>query len=262
VFDLTPQEASVLEGNDDLAVQSFPSGTWYSITMRTDTPPFDDPQVRKALRLAANRQEMIDLVLRGEGTVACDSIVWPGDPHRWEGECPQDIEQARELLAEAGYPDGLEFTLYTSNSFPPMVPMAEVYQQQAAEAGIDVTIEQVSPDRYWTEVWGIEPLFVDGFPLLPADFGLHLFYVGDGYENASYFDNAEFEQLLAEARATLDPEERTDLYQQAQQLLFEEGGTLISFHVTEMRAFHDSVSGIEPVTYYDLPWHTITKAEE
>jgi peptide/nickel transport system substrate-binding protein len=158
VFDITPQHAAVLEGRDDITVQRFPSGTWYSITMLTDTPPFDDARVRKAMRLAADRQEIVDLVLQGDGTVSCDHVVWPEDLHRWDGACEQDIEQARALLAEAGYPDGLEVTLYTSNSFPPMVPLAEVYQQQAAAAGIDVTIEQVAPDSYWTEVWGVEPL--------------------------------------------------------------------------------------------------------
>jgi peptide/nickel transport system substrate-binding protein len=226
--------------------------------MRTDTPPFDDPQVRKALRLAADRQAMTDLVVQGEGTIACDTTVAPADPHRWDGECEQDIAQARELLAEAGYPDGIDVTLYTSNTLPPMVPLAEVYQQQAAEAGINVTIEQVSPDTYWTDVWGVEPMFVAGDIQYPADFLLHLYHHSDSLYNISYFANPAFEQLLADARAALDEDERTALYQQAQQLLLEDGGTLVPFHQTELRAFRDTVAGVEPITRYDLPWHGIT----
>jgi peptide/nickel transport system substrate-binding protein len=129
VFEPTAQQVNVLETNTALTIQRVPGGPWYSISMRTDTPPFDDARVRKAMRLATDRQQMIDLVLQGEGVIACDTLVGPEDQSRWDGSCPQDIEQARALLAEAGYADGLDVTLYTSNSFAPMVPMAEVYQQ-------------------------------------------------------------------------------------------------------------------------------------
>jgi peptide/nickel transport system substrate-binding protein len=258
LFEPSPQQAGGLEDSANVGVQRFPGRGWYSIEMRTDTPPFDDPQVRKALRLVTDRQAMVDLVLQGEGIMTCDNIVGPDDPHRWDGECTQDISQARELLAEAGYPNGIDVTLYTSNSLSPMVPLAEVYQQQAAEAGINVTIEQVPPDTYWTDVWGVEPMFVSGDLQYPADFSLHLFYHSGSPYNASYYANPAFEQLLADARAALDADERTALYQQAQQLLFEDGGTLVPFRQIELRAFRDTVSGVEPISRFELPWHTIT----
>ncbi len=262
LFEPSPQQVEVLEGRDEFIVQRFPAGGWYSIEMRTDTPPFDDVRVRKAMRLVADRQEILDLVFQGEGTVTCDTTVWPGDPHRWDGVCEQDLAQARDLLAEAGYPDGLDVTLYTSNSMQPMVPLAEVYQQQAAEAGINVTIEQVPPDIYWTDVWGIEPLATAGDLQYPADMTLHLFYHSESPYNTTHFNNAAFDQLLADARSTFDPEERNARYQEAQQFLFNEGGRLVPFHQTELRAFSNLVAGIEPVPQYDLPWHLVTKAAE
>jgi peptide/nickel transport system substrate-binding protein len=166
------------------------------------------------------------------------------------------------LLAEAGYADGLDVTLYTSNLLPPMVPLAEVYQQQAAEAGINVTIEQVAPDQYVTDIWGVEPLFIDNYTFLPADFALHLFYGAESLYNATSFDNAELAQLLAEARAAADPAERTALYQQAQELLYEESVTLIPFHQTELHAFSNDVSGVSLISRFDMIWHEVTKAAE
>jgi peptide/nickel transport system substrate-binding protein len=83
LFEPTPQQALVLEGNDALTIQRFPGGVWYSISMRTDAPPFDDVRVRKAMRLVADRQEMVDVILQGEGTVTCDTVVGPSAPHHW-----------------------------------------------------------------------------------------------------------------------------------------------------------------------------------
>lgn len=259
---VSPQQFAGLDTSDDITTERIPTGAWYSIEMRTDTPPFDDPRVRKAMRVAVDRQEIIDLVLQGEGTVACDTTVGPDDPYRWDGECPQDSEQAQELLAEAGYPDGLDVTFYVSNAGPWMIPLAEVYQQQAAEAGINVTLEQVPPDRYWTEIWGVEPLFMGGYSEAPADITLALAYTGDQPENATHFDNAEYEQLLADARAARDADERRELYQQAQQFLFEESGKLVPFHRTELRVSRNAMDGLPPVARFDLNWHTVTKDAE
>jgi peptide/nickel transport system substrate-binding protein len=125
-----------------------------------------------------------------------------------------------------------------------------------------VTIEQVPPDSYWTDIWGVEPLFVDGYPQLPADVALHLFLSGDNPENATRFANAEYEQLLASARAAPDAAERRQLYQQAQELLYAESGMLIPFVQVEIRAFNSSVIGIEAISRYDVPWHPVTKPAE
>lgn len=261
LFELSPQQARTLEGNAELVVERYPAGTWHTIHMRTDTPPFDDPQVRKAMRLAADRQAMVDLIVQGEGTVSCDTLVWPGDPYRWDGDCPQNIEQAQQLLADAGYPDGLAVTLYTSDSFPAMIPMAEVYQQQAAAAGIDVTIEQVPADSYWTEIWGTVPLFIDIYPVEPADFVLNQNYRADSIYNATYYDNPELEELLDTARATPAQDARARIYREAQQLVADDGGSLVLFHSNELRAFRGTVAGIQLTGRYDMVWHTVTLSE-
>src|SRR5690606_27460063 len=103
--------------------------------------PFDNPLVRKAVRIAADREAMIKLMVgEGNAIATCDHPVMAGDPYRVEFDCPQDIEEAKRLLAEAGYPDGIEFDLYTSDLEPGMVQYAEVYQQQVAAAGIEVNV--------------------------------------------------------------------------------------------------------------------------
>ncbi|NJP04577.1 MAG: ABC transporter substrate-binding protein [Chloroflexaceae bacterium] len=262
VFNLLLSQAAMLQNNANLVVQQFTGGEWSGIGMRTDMPPFDDVRVRQAMRLVVNRRQMVELVQQGAGTLSCDTLVWSSDTHRWDGECPPDSEQAKALLAEAGYPDGLDVTLFTSNSLAPMIPIAKVYQQQAARAGIRVELEQVDPDAFWIEAWGVEPFFATGDAKFPADFSLNLYYRADSPFNVIHWDDAETAVLLDAARATLDPAERNERYQEVQQYLAHESGYIILFYQDEIRAFARNVHGVQPLNHYDLLWHGVTKTEE
>lgn len=261
LFDATATQAELFAGSADFTTLTFPSGRWMGLVMRTDTPPFDDVRVRKALRLAADRQAMIDLVLNGEGTLACDTPVAPTDAYRLNRECPQDIAGAKALLAEAGYADGLEVTLYTSTNVPPWVPLAEVYQQQAAAAGITVKLEVVPADSYWSEVWLQQPFYTTVWVERTADQFLNENWRSTANWNESYFQRAELDALLDEARATLDFEARREAYYAVQQLIFDEGGHIIPFHINNFYVVSNKVTGVPARDWMNMEWHTITKSE-
>ena len=261
LFDATATQAELFAGSTDFTTLSFPSGRWMGLVMRTDTPPFDDVRVRKALRLAADRQAMIDLVLSGEGTLACDTPVAPADAYRLNRECPQDIEGAKALLAEAGYGDGLEVTLYTATNMPEWVPLAEVYQQQAAAAGITVKLEVVPADSYWSEVWMQQPFYTTIWVERTADQFLNENWRSTATWNESHFQNAELDALLDGARATLDFEARRDAYHAAQQMIFDEGGHIIPFHINNFYIVSTKVAGVPARDWMNLEWHAITKSE-
>jgi peptide/nickel transport system substrate-binding protein len=262
LHELSPQEAQQLTTHTEFIVDQFPSGIWYGYAMRTDTPPFDDVRVRKAMQLVVDRQQILDLTYGGQGTISCDTPVWSQDPYRWDGECPQDIEQAKALLTEAGYADGLDVTLFTSDVLAPFIPMAEVYQQQAAAAGINVTIEQVPADSFYTEVYGVESFLSGGEIQYPADISLHLIFGPDSPLNIMYMDNPEFNQLLQQARAEMDPEERTQWYLEAQEWLLAESGLLVAYHIDEIHAYTSSVAGVPSMNRFYAPWHEMTKTEK
>ena len=118
--------------------------------MRTDTAPFDNPKVRKAVRLAVDRQELVDLVMGGAATVSCDTPVAPADQYRLDMDCPQDISKAKNLLREAGYPNGIEMVIHVSTKEPTW-PTGEVLQQQLAKAGIKADIQMTPSKSYWKE---------------------------------------------------------------------------------------------------------------
>ncbi len=261
ILNTTATQAALFADNPDFVTVSFPTGQWATLVMRTDTPPFDDVRVRKAMRLVVDRQAMIDLVLDGQGTISCDNPVSTTDAYYWATECPQEIEQAKALLAEAGYAEGLDVTLYTSDTEAAFIPLAEVYQQQAAAAGINVTLEVVPADSYWSDVWLTEAFYPSFWRDRPADLILNLLWRSTASWNESYYKNPAFDQLLDDARKELDFEARRELYQQAEQMLFEEGGHLIPFYVNLTHIYGANVAGVEATSFREFHWKTITKSE-
>lgn len=262
LFGASSTQAELFQGSDEYTILEFPTGNWYGLVMRTDTAPFDDNRVREAIRLVTDRQTMVDLLLNGAGTVSCDTAVSPADAYHWAaGGCPQDVEAAKALLAEAGYADGLDLTLYTSELLPSMVPLAEVFQQQAALAGINVSLEIVPPDSYFSDTWMVEPFVVTVLSERPADELLNLVFRATSPWNEAYFQNAALDILLDEARQDLNLESRTEKYHMAQQLIAAEGGHMIPFFVNEFTLLDSAVANLPARSPEHIEWYEIIKVE-
>jgi peptide/nickel transport system substrate-binding protein len=249
------QQEATLATNPRIVLQRIPSGDWNAVTFQTDVAPFTDVRVRRALRIAVDRAAMGKLVV-GDGrfVVACDTPLWSGDPYRWNTECPQDIAGAKALLAEAGYPNGIDVELYTSDVEEGMVQMAEVYQAQVAPAGIRVSIKLTPADGFWDNVWLKVPAFIDSWGQRPATQVLNEVWRSGAAWNATRWTRPDFDKILDAARAEPDFEKRKALYGQAQALLWQEGGAMIPYHKMILRAMSDKVTGIDAGWAGDLPW--------
>lgn len=139
----------VINADERMSILNSETGMWLPFTMRVDRAPFDDPKVRQAFRLVVDREQMIEQVLSGFGTLGNDmfgplSENYPDFPQR-----TQDIPRAKELLAEAGYPDGLEVELVTAPIQAGAVESAQVFAQQAAAAGITVNLRRVDVTTFF-----------------------------------------------------------------------------------------------------------------
>ncbi len=230
-LDVSAEQLALFEGNDGFKVETFATGDWHALVMRTDTEPFTDPLVRKAIRLAADREEIIANALNGNGVVACDSPVWTGDIYRAGIDCGQDIEQAKALLAEAGYPDGIDIEIHTSPLVPEWSAMLETYQAQAAEAGIRLQITQAPSDGFWSDTWMTVPFATTAWGERSAAQILPEAYRGGASWNETYYANTEFDALLDAAAAEVDTDARIEIYHQLQDILWEDGGSLVPYHV-------------------------------
>jgi peptide/nickel transport system substrate-binding protein len=252
------KQLPLFAGNPQFTIQRIATGNWNGLVMRTDTAPFTDARVRKALRIAADRSAVINLVLGKEGgVVACDSPVWPGDPYSWDGHCGRDVEGARKLLAEAGFPGGIDVDLYTSDVEESFITLAQAYQAQAAAAGIRVNLVMAAASGYWDDIWLKKPFVVTSWDQRPATQALNEIYRSDASWNETAWKQPGFDALLDQARAEPDPAKRKALYQKLQQILFEEGGSFIPYFKNVARVYRANVKNAEP-TVDDRRWEKIT----
>jgi len=256
----TPEQSQQFEGNSDFVITQIPGGDWSGFVMRTDIPPFDNLALRQAMHLVIDRQKMVDLALSGAGTVSCDSAVMPGDPYVL-AECSyvQDFEAARVKLVEAGYPDGFEIDLYTADVCSDWTALAEIYQQDAALAGITVNLTTVSSDGFWNDAWMIQPFVMTCWNARGADAALNEIYRGGGSWNESFWNVPEFDALLDSARAETDFDARRQNYLDAQQMLHEDGGTIIPYYNNLIRVQKACVDGIPPLSNVWIDWDGMTK---
>jgi len=255
---ITPQEKTLLSRSSGFTIQDVPTGNWRGFAFRTDLKPWDDVRVRRAIRLAADRKGILALAAGGQGAIGCDTPVGPTDQYRWDKTCNQDIAKAKALLAEAGYPNGLDFEVFVSTVEGVWPAMAATLQQQVAPAGFRIKIVQVPTDGYWNEVWMKKPVSMTRWNQRPADAILNEAYRGGGKWNESFFKDAKFDAMLDDARKELNFDKRRAKYIEAQEYLWENGGTLIGFHATLSVATTARVKNLDPVENFTIRWNKIT----
>ena len=255
---LTLDQIPQFKDNPAFSVQNYPAGGWFGLVFRTDTAPYTDARIRKAMRIPVDRAEMMKLMVgEGNGVTGCDQPVKANDPFRAPLDCPPDPEGAKKLLAEAGYPEGIDIEVHTADLEPGMVRFAEVYQQQAAKVGIRVKLTLAPSDGYWDDVWMKVPAAITSWSARPADQILNEAYRTGSAWNESYYANSAYDQILDKARATLDFAGARALYQEAQRILFEEGGTFIPYQQNGLRVLTSDVQGIKPLDEDYIRWHLV-----
>lgn len=255
---LTAQQKTLLERMGGYALQEIPTGNWRGIVLRTDMKPFDDVRVRRAVRLAVDRKAMLALAAGGAGTVGCDTPVGPRDQYRSTRTCVQDTAAAKALLAEAGYPNGLDMELNVATLEAVWPAMAEAFQQQVAAAGIRARIVTVPTDGYWSKVWMKRPATMTRWNDRPADSVLNEVYRSGMKWNESGFKDAKFDALLDGARSELNFERRRARYVEAQDHLWDQGGTIVGFHVNLLVGATSRVKNLDAVENFSIRWHKIT----
>lgn len=236
----------VLRSDPRIRVLTADTGTWLPFTMRVDRPPFDDVRVRQALRLVVDREQMINQVLSGQGRLGND-LYAPFDPV-YAKQLPQrqqDIAAAKKLLAEAGHPN-LDIELVTAPIQAGAVEAAQVFQQQAKSAGVNVRIRKLDTTTFYGENY------------LSWDFAQDFWYTRNYLPqvaagslpkapyNESHWNDPEFTDLVTRASATVDPQARTELLQQAQKIEYERGGLIIWGFVDQVDAYQVYVAGLLP----------------
>ncbi|HEX4765470.1 MAG TPA: ABC transporter substrate-binding protein [Lichenihabitans sp.] len=219
-----PSQYDALKAIDHLNFFQVKTAETGTIRMHVASKPFDDPKVRQAMRKAIDPQPVLEVALRGIGTIGehthC-SVALPDfaaiDPPK------RDVEGAKKLLAEAGHPDGIEVELVVPNDIDWFQPMAETCQQMWAEAGIKVNLKPIPGASYW-DIWTKVPFSITIWyhrPLCTMLLGLG--YRSGAAWNESGWSNKEFDDLLTQADGILDLDKRKAIVAKLEQIMLEDG---------------------------------------
>jgi len=228
-YNLLPADFNRLR--DDPSVNVVSTFAWQAdfIGFNTQRAPFDDVRVRQAILYAIDEEAMVMAALQGtsrpvNGPLA--DLVWGSISAELPGR-PFNPDRARELLAEAGLPDGFSTTIWT-NQNETRIDMATILQSDLAMVGIDLSIEVLEWGAYLDmTAAGEHEMFVLGWVASTgdADYGLFPTHHSSSWGatgNRSFYQNLEVDRLLEEARAEIDPARRLELYAEAQWLIFED----------------------------------------
>ena len=244
---LEPAAAATLSADPNMTVVKSPGGSVQTLSMWVDTPPFNNLKVREAMKLVVDRQKMVQTALLGFGSPGNDNPVPPTSPDAYRSDIiPRDVAKAKQLLTEAGYPNGLKVDLYTSTSIAAMVPIAQVYQQMAADAGITVNIIMSPADSYWNAIWLKRPFLTSTWGGRPAAEALSIAYLSKSQFPETHWYRKDYDDLIAKANATVDGDARRKIFQQAQQMLAEQGGVIVPAFASVVAAMRKGCTGYTP----------------
>ena len=217
--------------------------------------PFDDVRVRQALCYAVDKQEIIDLAFDGYGS-PIGSSMYPAFGKYFDDSLTnyytKDVEKAKALLAEAGYPDGFDMTITVPSNYKPHMDTAEVLVQQLAQIGVNATIEPIEWESWVSDVYagrqfqstvvGVDASNMTARALLER-------FTSDYAKNFINYNNADYDALFQQALVTYDDGEQTAIYKAMEKNLTENAANVYIQDLADLVAVRQ---GLEGVTFYPI----------
>lgn len=222
------------------------TGAWGPFTMRLDRAPFSDNRVRLALKLVIDRQQMLEQVFSGHGSIGND--VWGIFDADFDAELPQrdqDLEQAKSLLRAAGQSD-LRVELITTPNAPGQVQAAQVFATQAKAAGITTKITNQTPTEYFDKSYLKVPFSQDYWPYQPYLVATSYATISRAAYSATHQSDKAYDALFKKASSTTDPSARRDAIHEMLKYDHDQGGDIIPYHFPVIDAVSAKVKGVEP----------------
>ncbi len=244
IGDVEPTTADLLGRNEDINILNVTSTLHYTFPMRTDLAPFDDNNVRMALKLAMNREEVLSTVLNGYGSLGNDHPISPANRY-FNSELEQrvyDPEKAKWHLKQAGM-ENLKLELSASDSlYSGCIDTVVLYSEHAKAAGIELVPKKVPDDGYWADVWLKHPWCSSYWSGRPTeDWMFTQAYSAESNWNETYWKNDRFNELLVAARSELDEDKRRQMYWEMQAIVRDDGGAVVNAFADHVSAYRNNV---------------------
>lgn len=258
---LTSAQASQL--NQNFQVLEGTMNLVQAIYLNNQAKPFDNQMVRQALCYAIDRQGIMDMVADGHGT-AVGSSIYPAFAKYFLPELvdkyPHDVAKAKELLTQAGYPDGFDMTISVPNNYQPHMDTAEVVAEQLREAGINVTIQPVewstwldtiyNGRQFQATVVGVDAANMTARAMLER-------FTSDYGKNFINYNNPAYDALFQQAINAQDEATQTDLYKQMEAMLADTAANVYIQDLCDLVAMRQDLGGLKFYPIYVLDLSTV-----
>jgi peptide/nickel transport system substrate-binding protein len=258
---LTSAQASQL--NQNFQVLEGTMNLVQAIYLNNQAKPFDNQLVRQALCYAIDRQGIMDMVADGHGT-AVGSSIYPAFTKYFLPELvdkyPHSVEKAKELLAQAGYPDGFDMTISVPNNYQPHMDTAEVVAEQLREAGINVTIQPVewstwldtiyNGRQFQATVVGVDAANMTARAMLER-------FTSDYGKNFINYNNPAYDALFQQAINAQDEATQTDMYKQMETMLADTAANVYIQDLCDLVAMRQDLGGLKFYPIYVLDLSTV-----
>ena len=246
VSSVDPNAFNTLEGTMNLV---------QALYLNHDKEPFNNEQVRQAMCYAIDVDGILDLTCDGHGK-KIGSSIYPAFTKYFDESLAStytyDVEKAKSMLAEAGYPDGFSMTITVPSNYTPHMNVAEVLVEQLAQVGITATIEPVEWETWLADVYAGRNFegTVIGFDAATLSAGALLDrWQSDNESNMINYNNPEYDKVMQEASTCTDEAKQTELYKQAAKILAD---TAANVYIQDLADFVLLKKGLEGYEFYPL----------
>lgn len=258
LWNLPFEQVERFADHSNIRVDSVATATWDGVILNNAIPPFDDMRVRQALAKTIDKAALVELAIFGQGAPTFSPIP-PSHPFFNDDLSfpPPDIEGARALLAEAGFPDGFTISMQVPQEREQRVRLGVAVRDMARAAGININIERVPFASYAANVAGIAPIYVDGYFARPTlDTALFPFYHTEGSWNRQLwrYSNERVDEILERARQTRDEAELEALHREFQAVVDETVPGIVAYSMFHVNGVNRRVEGFRstPMMWLEL----------
>jgi peptide/nickel transport system substrate-binding protein len=245
-FGLGPESVEVVRRSPNLQLIQGETTNDVILALNNSKKPFSDVRVRRAITHAIDKPEVVKGAMFGLGRVLGSNID-PLNPYFVDmaKAVPHDVARAKQLLSEAGYPNGFDAVLRVTPQYPYTVRTGEVLLAQLAQAGIRAKLEQIE--------WGqwLERVYKN------ADYDMTIIGHAEAWDAGNYanpkyyyrYDSPRFQAVFQESESTLDDKKRRELYAQLQKIMVDEAPVVWLYAYPRLAAAKKGVQGL----WKDLP---------
>ena len=254
---LTSEQASQLEGKMDVLDGSM--NLVQALFLNNAVAPFDNVKVRQAVCYALDREEIIYVTAGGRGD-KIGTNMFPSFSKYYDASTAEtyntNIEKAKELLKEAGYPDGFTFTIKIPSNYDFHVKTGEVIVSQLAKVGIKAEIQLIDWSAWLSDVYAgrQHDATIIGLDAQLAPSDIFRFYPSDSSKNFINYSNKEFDEMFAKAKASVDENEKAELYKKCEKILTDDAASAYIQSPAQLVAVNPKLTGYNfyPIYVQDM----------